>query len=242
MIPVDNLLYGIDQKLNKLSTLTNQQIPVEDKILAINKGQITLVLKKLNPNNILQLGFEANKKRYDDLQVLIEPAHKHRLELEEKDKTLNKWSANLELLKPTYMFYVDGYILADKKECRERVVYINHALTKHGDVTTLLNNTNYKPSFEYQETFNTLTSNNIDVYTDGTFTPTALYISYLKYPVEVDIEGYIKIDGTPSKRQDSILPSYLEEELLNWTVLELGFSTENIPATQASGERIKIHE
>lgn len=242
MISVDNLLYGIDQKLNKLSTLTNQQISKEDKILALRKAQITLILKKLNPNNVLQLGFEANKKRYDDLQILIEPASEHKLDIEEKDKILNKWSSDLSLLNPKYMFYIDGYIVATKGECRKRVVYINHALTKHGDVTTLLNNSNYKPSFEYQETFNTLTDNHIDVYTDGTFTPTALYISYIRYPKEIGIEGYEELDGTPSVRQDCELPDYLEEELLNWTVLELGFNTENIPATQASGERVKIQE
>lgn len=242
MILVDNLIYGIDQKLNKLSTLTNQKIHVEDKVLALNKAQTTLIIKRLNPNNTLQLGFEANKKRYDDLQILVESPHEHPLILELKDKLLNKWSAALGNLKPQYMFYVDSYILATKGECKERVLYVNKDLTKHGDVSTLLNNSNYKPSFEYQETFNTISDNNIEIYTDGTFTPTKLYISYLRYPKEIDAEGYERLDGTPSKNQNSELPDYLEEELLNWTVLELGFSTENIPATQASGERIKIQE
>lgn len=242
MIPVDNLLYGVDQKLNKLSTLTNKRISEEDKLLAINSAQTTIILTKLNPNNPLLLGFEGNKKRYEDLQILIEPSHLHKLELQQKDTNLNKWTASLEILKPKYMFYVDGYILANKGECRERIIYLNHALTKHGDVTTLINNSNYKPSFEWQETFNTITKDEIDVYTDGTFTPTALYISYIRYPKEVDVEGYEKMDGTMSKRQDSELPSYLMDELLNIAVRELAYNTENVPAVQASTEKLKTQE
>ena len=43
MIPVDSLLYKIDQKLNKLSTNSHQQIQLEDKILALNEAQIKLI-------------------------------------------------------------------------------------------------------------------------------------------------------------------------------------------------------
>lgn len=47
MIPVDSLLYKIDQKLNKLSTNEHQQIQLEDKILALNEAQIKLIKQKL---------------------------------------------------------------------------------------------------------------------------------------------------------------------------------------------------
>ena len=47
MIPVDSLLYKIDQKLNKLSTNEHQQIQLEDKILALNEAQIKLIKQKV---------------------------------------------------------------------------------------------------------------------------------------------------------------------------------------------------
>jgi len=47
MIPVDSLLYKIDQKLNKLSTNEHQQIQLEDKILALNEAQIKLIIKSV---------------------------------------------------------------------------------------------------------------------------------------------------------------------------------------------------
>jgi hypothetical protein len=48
MIPVDSLLYKIDQKLNKLSTNIHQQINLEDKILALNEAQIKLIKQKVD--------------------------------------------------------------------------------------------------------------------------------------------------------------------------------------------------
>ena len=48
MIPVDSLLYKIDQKLNKLSTNEHQQIPLEDKILSLNEAQIKLIKQKVD--------------------------------------------------------------------------------------------------------------------------------------------------------------------------------------------------
>ena len=73
MIPVDSLLYKIDQKLNKLSTNEYQQIQLEDKILSLNEGQIKLVKQKLDgPATPSTLGLDAFRKRYEDLQKLIE--------------------------------------------------------------------------------------------------------------------------------------------------------------------------
>ena len=74
MIPVDSLLYKIDQKLNKLSTNEHQEIPVEDKILALNEAQIKLIKQKVDGfSTVSGLGMDAFKKRYEDLQSLLQP-------------------------------------------------------------------------------------------------------------------------------------------------------------------------
>jgi hypothetical protein len=242
MIPVESLLYKIDLKLNKVATLEHQVIPLENKILALNEAQLKLVKAKLNPNNTLGLGLDAFKKRYEDLEVLIEPAAPHKLSLALTDIYLNKWSADLGLLDPNYMFYVDSYITADKATCKNKLIYVNKDLIKHADVITLLTNTNYRPSFEYEETFCTITKFNFEIYTDGTFTPKYAYISYIRYPQTIDYTGYIHLDGTASITQNSELPEYLEDELLNYTILELAMDTENTPVIQSTAERYRTSE
>ena len=243
MIPVDSLLYKIDQRLNKLSTNDHQQIQLEDKILALNEAQIKLIKQKVDGfSTISGLGLDSFKKRYEDLQSLVIPYNNQPLGLTLKNPELNQWYAKLNDLLPKYMFYVDSYILADKGRCKDRKIWINRELAKHGDLSLILTNDHYKPSFEYQETFNFLSSDEINVFTDGTFTPTKVYISYMRYPQYIDKQGYIKFDGTPSIDSDCELESYLEDELLDLTVQNLAMYTENASAVQSSQLRIQTNE
>lgn len=241
MIPVDSLLYKIDQKLNKLSTNEHQQIPLEDKILALNEAQIKLIKQKVDGQSTVSgLGLDAFKKRYEDLQKLV-VSYKD-LSLTLKNAQVNQWSANLDLLNPKYMFYIDAYVIASKGICIDKKIWINKDLSKHGDLSLLLNNDHYKPSFEYQETFNSLSSNEMSIYTDGTFTPNKLWVSYMRYPVEIDKVGYIKFDGTASTNVNCELELYLEDELLDLTVQSLAMYIENQSAVQMAAYRIQTNE
>ena len=243
MIPVDSLLYKIDQKLNKLSTNEHQQIALEDKILSLNEAQIKLIKQKVDgfsvPN---RLGYDAFKKRYEDLQNLVIDFTNQPLTLVETNKELHQWDADLTLLTPKYMFYVDSYVLADKGRCKNRKIWINKDLSKHGDLSILLNNDHYKPSFEYQETLNGISSNSISIYTDGTFTPTTIQVMYMRYPVYINKAGYIMLDGTPSTDVNCELELYLEDEIVDLTVQNLAMYTENATAVQSSQFRIQTNE
>jgi hypothetical protein len=243
MIQVDSLLYKIDQKLNKLSTNDHQQIPLEDKILALNEAQIKLIKQKVDGFSVVSgMGLDAFKKRYEDLQKLVEYYNDHPLSVTLVNEKLNQWSGNLQDLVPKYMFYLDSYILADKGRCKDRIIWINRDLAKHGDTQFILNNTHYKPSFEYQESFNFLSSDEISVFTDGTFIPTVVCIMYMRYPDYIDKQGYIHFDGTPSIDTNCELETYLEDELLDLTVQNLAMYTENSSAVQSAQFRIQTNE
>lgn len=243
MIPIDSLLYKIDQKLNKLSTNDHQQIQLEDKILALNEAQIKLIKQKMDGSVPARgLGMDSFKKRYEDLQKLIEAYEDHPIPLTLTDVKLNKWTGSLLNISPAYMFYVDAYVTADKGRCRDRQIWINRDLAAHADIQFILNNVHYKPSFEYQETFSYISSDEISVFTDGTFTPSTLYLSYVRYPKYIDKVGYVKFDGTPSVDQDCELKNYLEDELLDLAVQNLAMYTENMSAVQSSQYRIQTSE
>jgi len=243
MIPVDSLLYKIDQQLNKLSTNEHQQIQLEDKILALNQAQIKLIKQKVDGQSTVSgLGLDAFKKRYEDLQSLVITYNNQPLDLYVKNAELNQWTANIHLLTPKYMFYVDSYVLADKGRCKDRKIWINRDLAKHGDLQYILNNDHYRPSFEYQETFNFLSSDEISIFTDGTFTPSKIYISYMRYPQYINKTGYVMLDGEDSFDQDCELELYLEDELLDLTVQTLAMYTENQSAVQNAQVRIQTNE
>ena len=243
MIPVDSLLYKIDQRLNKLSTNDHQQIQLEDKILALNEAQLKLIKQKMDGTPTTSgMGMDAFKKRYEDLERLVEMWEDHPLQLTLTNSKLNKWTTPIQNIKPAYMFYADSYLLANKGRCKNHIIWINQDLARHGDIPTLLKNEHYKPSFEFQETFNYISSDELSVFTDGTFTPTTLYLSYVRYPLYIDKAGYKKFDGTDSVDQDCELNEYLEDELLDLTVQNLAMYTENAPAVQSSQFRIQTNE
>jgi hypothetical protein len=243
MIKTDSLLYKIDQRLNKLSSNAHQQINLEDKILALNEAQIALIKTKFTGDSIPnKLGFDAMKKRYQDIENLIVDFNQNSLSLKEANATLNQWEADISKLQPKYMMYADSYFLADKGKCKDHIIWINKDLMKHGDVRFLIENEHYTPSFEYQESFNSISSGKISVYTDGTFKPTKLFVMYVKYPVKIDKKGYTDFEGNASKDTDCELVDYLEDELLDEAVLNLSMFTENMSAAQSAQARINTNE
>lgn len=228
MISTKDLIYDVEMKLNKVATLRHQGIPREEIIIVLNLSQIQLIKQRVNPNNIYKLGIDSFNKRFDDFKAIIPP---------DKELSIVKLRDNIyvsDLSKVSdYMFWIGSYITANKGECKDRVINISK-LIPHADVNTWMENSHLCPSFEYQETFAVLSSNGIEVYTDGTFTPNHLYLRYVRYPQKMDISGYIHIDGTPSTDSDSELPEYLREDIVNLTVQKLAAMTENLNAYEAS--------
>lgn len=240
MIPIKEILYDIDLKLNKIGSNEHQNIELENKIIAVNDAHINLIKTKFSENNIYKSGLDSFQKRYNDLESLI--VKDKFLPLTQDHSPLKSWSCNLELLKPEYMLGIPGseYILADKGNCKNNVLTVNQI--RHGDINTVLANSNSYPSFEYQETPGVITGHRWQVFTDGTFTPKKFYLWYVKYPEKVDFEGYYHFDGKPSVTVDSELPYYLKEELVDIVVRNLALSTENQNAVQASTIRNNTNE
>ena len=209
----------------------------------MNEAQIKLIKQKVDGwSTVSGYGMDAFKKRYEDLQSLVITYNHQPLGLTLKNAELNQWSADLHTLDPKYMFYIDSYVIADKGRCTDRKIWINRDLAKHGDLQFCLNNVHYKPSFEYQETFNVLSSDEISIFTDGTFTPTSVNISYMRYPKYINKTGYVMFDGEDSFDEDCELEAYLEDELLDLTVQNLAMYTENQSAVQSSIYRIQTNE
>lgn len=239
MILTQQLLYKLDVRLNKKVSNEHQSIPLEDKILALNEAQIKLIKKKVGTNNIYNLGLDSFKKRYEDLQILIvqfEP-----LSVKPSTDAYSSWFADVTKLKSKFMFPLDMYAIADKGACSGRVIYLSK-LAKHGDISTLMANSHYVPSFEWQESFAVMSNDKVIVYSDGTFTIKKFNISYIRYPQKIDSLGYTNFDGTASADQDCELPDYLEDELLDLAIVELAMDTENVPVVQFNETRNKSNE
>jgi len=235
MIAVEQLLYDIDLRLNKVATSSHQHISLEDKLISLNDAQIMLIKQKVS-GGAAGTGLDGSKKRYDDLENLIVP-HKPVSVSVVKEGSFPCYSGPLSSLQEPYMFYVDAYFVCDRGSCKDRVLHGYRI--KHADLQRVLSNANTCPSFEYQEMPLTITDDQLLAYTDGSYQVKAAYLSYIRYPVMIDMEGYIGFDGTPSVTRDCELAGYLKDELVDIAVQLLAMSTENIPATQYAGLRLQ---
>lgn len=240
MINIEELLYDIDLKLNKIGSNEHQNFELENKIIALNDAHINVIKTKFSENNLYQAGLDSFQKRYNDLEILIE-TNQSLIPKKIKDP-LNKWEVDLNKLKINYMLTVphSEYILADKGSCKDNLITLN--LVKHSDIKQCLNNTNTKPSFEYQETIGAISNHKYEIFTDGSFIPTKFVLSYVRYPKKVDFPGYTHFNGSESKKVDSELPYYLKDEIVDVAVKNLAMSSENTQAAQASEIRLKNGE
>lgn len=242
MIPIQDLLFSIDTKANSLANLKGKYIPDETKIEVLNKMQLKLVLKKLDPNNNYQLGMGAFNKRYQDLQILQVPYEKLTMTKVSND-VLNSYSASVNALSKQMIVPVNAYILADKGNCKNRILDIIE-IVKQGDLRLKLISPHTSPSFLYQETLCMISSDIFYVYSDSSnsFTIRELYMSYLRYPVPMDVAGYIHLDGGASTNVNCELDGYLENELLDLVIEEIADATANQGQSQLSRVRTKENE
>ena len=210
MIPVEELIYEFKLNLNKMDRQDNVQVPLEDILVFLNQAQLSWVKSKVGESNIFRDGYEGTRKRIDDLQVL--KVNDASLLLQKTTDVLYKgYKADLKTI-PDYMMYIMSHVGARKEDCKAGLTV---DLIRQNDLSTLYFDANFSPSYEWRTTLATIGQDNIIVYTDDTFEIENLYLTYLRYPMPVDSEGYIKIDGLDSSKQDCELPYYAKSDILN---------------------------
>lgn len=236
MISVDELLYEFELRLNSLDRQDNQNIPTENKLILLNNAQISWIKSKLGQNNIYKIGYEGFRKRIDDLQVLKVNDRKLTVGKSSNERHISYYG---DLNIDDYMFYVSSYVKATSDDCSD-TLGVN--LIKEGELETLYNNDNYKPSYIWRETIATIGDNKLYVYTDDTFVIDDIRLTYLRLPARIDKTGYIHIDGTASVDQDCELPEYAKNDIVDLAVKYAAQATDNPFQMQMAKEREQNNE
>lgn len=223
MISVDELLYEFELRINQLDRQDNQNIFLENKLIHLRNAETTWIKSKLNQNNIYKIGYEGFRKRIDDLQVLKVESKKLNISQGTNKRYLN-YEGDLSSV-TDYMFYISAYAEASQKKCKDT---IGVDLIKEGQLETLFYNDNYSPSFFWRTSLATIGNDKLRVYTDGKFTINDIYLTYLRKPKRLDKEGYIDlITGADSVNQDSELPEYAKNDILDIAVGYAAQATDN---------------
>lgn len=245
MIPVKRLLVKLDLKLNKSGTGKGQNVSKYAKIMALREATLRVFKKKISVNNLFQLGFDAFKSRYEELQSFV-VSHEE-LSPVKTEEVYTSYEVDLTSLKQKYFMAVEIIAVANRGNCKGRLINIPR-ITKHSEIQTYIHNIHYGPSFKDQETIAKISGDKLVIYCndpEGDFDLTSVKVSYIRYPAMVDIPGlrYAEGDGSISTDTiDSDFPDILEDELLEMAILELGINTGNINAAEGALKKSKESE
>jgi hypothetical protein len=173
----------IKERLNKLSSNDYDNIECWQISEAFNKAQLEFVRRCINGYNNRKEGDEGSKMSIDDLQVLLLSA----------DIAATKYDTYYEtaVLPDNYFYYKRVAANITTECCDPRP--LNIYLANVADVDILLVDQSRCPSIEWGETFCTLSSNRIKIYTKGLFEIDTPKLFYYKQPPYIQISGCVDI-------------------------------------------------
>ena len=181
------ILIKVKQRLNKLDSDDYDNIEVWQIQEAFNKEQIEWVRRQLHGTNAYKESNEQSIRRIDDLQILLKST-----DIKEEDvlKLNSKKYISFEL-PDDYLEYKRVSCIASKDECSNRDVSVY--LAQESDVDVLLQDSLSNPSFEWVETFATLLSGHVKVYTDNKFDIDEVSFTYYRFPVDIVFKDSMNI-------------------------------------------------
>lgn len=241
MISVESLSKRIDERLNKTGRNEGFKVPPATKVRAINAAQLKLIDSLSGINNPSRAGLQGLDKRFDQVSFLLTVSNA--LPSTADTSLKNRYNVSLNSLEESadkrYMYYVSSITKADKNECKGIVLINNLVPVKQFDPSEITHT--QKSSFEWRHQNVGLVSDFLVLSTDGTYNPKETIITYIRYPKEVDLVGYTR-NGIASTSIDSEFPKHLENQLLEFTLLELTQQLDNTNQMMYSAQNRQSYE
>lgn len=224
MLTPEEIYTKLNLKVNKNDTNGNIKIPKGQFVILFNEQKRKYLDQELRDDKS-----DSSIENFSDILVLDKPLVK----ISEDNK-----KANFELPEDILQ-RAESYSVASKGDCKDNVIV--NWFVKPENINVLLQNSNQKPSFEYQETIAVENGDFISVYKDN-FTIDKAYLSYYKDPPDIDIEGYTKSDGTISTNIQTTLSELNIDKILDRTVVEITTNYQNMEQLQAALQRQQLNE
>jgi hypothetical protein len=195
-----------------------------------------------------KLGFEVNQQRTDMLAtLLVGQPEQAALTVTSENTELNVYEFDLSNLKYDYRRYVRAKIT-----CEECQGLIGVHVEDSGDLNTVLNDANRKPSLSWRRAVGQIRKSStgtggksLYIYTEGEFTPDKLYLEYIKEPNKVCLGTYSSIPTVDVPEPTNIkpkvecdLPQAYHELMLKIAVQTYGRNLENYNKAQSTKAQI----
>jgi len=180
---MDNNLLRIkfNERLNKIASFDYDNIECWQIAEAFNKSQLEWIRRQIHVSASHPDFDESSKMQIDDVQPILLTAN---ITASRKDLFYET-----ELIPEDYLYFKRVAVKGEKDCCPPRsiIVYLDEA----ADVDNLLSDDFKKPSWEWGETFCTMQSNKIRIYTNNEFDIVSPTLTYYRKPRLVEFAGCI---------------------------------------------------
>lgn len=180
---MDNNLLRIKiyERLNKLASFDYDNIECWQIVEAFNKSQLEWIRRQIHVQAGHPDSDESSKMQIDDVQniLLTVPITSTKRDL----------FYETELIPEDYLYFKRVSLKSEKDCCpgRSMTVYLDEA----ADVDNLLSDEFKSPSWEWGETFCTMQSNRIRIYTNNEFEITNPQLTYYRKPRNIEFLGCV---------------------------------------------------
>jgi len=216
----EELYYEIHLLVNKNNSQQNINIEKPHFVQLFNREYDKWLYEVLNNKN--------KDNSINDIQELL-------ITGVELDILENKEDYNVYKLPLNFFNYSESKVVATKNNCNKKLfVYNIHPK----EINVYVQDEFSKPSFEWEETIATVSNNKLFVYKSD-FEISKCLLSYYRDTEDIELEGYIKLNGEYSKNIDIDLSDVYKRQILDRVAKEINREFENTQAFQLSQERLQ---
>jgi hypothetical protein len=166
----------IKQRIQKQDTNFNSNFLDEEFEDALNKGLNDWVRRQHHGFNQFKEGDENTEQRTDDLQILIVP--------EKKISVIDRGIySEISKLPEDYRYYKRITPIVSKDNCLQ--VRLKSFFIEESNVDDYLKDWTFTPSFDFEETFHTLSSNKFKIYHNKDFKIEEVLLTYYRNPLKI---------------------------------------------------------
>lgn len=211
-------------KVNRNDRNSNIHIPRGRFVNIFNEQQRNWLKDTLHENLGTDDIDQLNDLLVDDVSLERVKIHRDHVEFELPDD---------------FYSFSSAYCLASTEECKDRPLVVWNVKPKNARV--LLLNENESPSFEYEETICSISNQKVRIYFDD-FQIEEAFLNYYRFAKDIDLEGYVKIDNTPSITIDPELSDAYVDEIINRCAAEIMRNVQNQEGFGFAKERIQTEK
>lgn len=238
---IRELHFAFKMAKDRIDSLSTEDFNAAQIDWLLNEAALIFTKTRFNGHSIKGRGFEADKKRTDDLSTLVIKYPSQSGLVPTLDNGV--YEVALSDLTYPYLHFISGTVTAvDTDNCSATIPL---KFTQHDDYRELLRDPFYSPSLEFIP-FNygrasSSTGTSIYIY-PGEYTIPMVYLEYLKYPARVSLGTYTYIDGNIYPEATLDLPEHTHLEVVDIATQVAALSIENPEFIQLKNQKIMIHE